>query len=96
MAQQKRPHNSDNRSNNRKQYRNDKHNHQGDRNKGQQNQKPDKGFKKENAPKIQSKTASSNDLLIFIVFLIALATFFLARKFYFKPNRIVYIPRPLI
>ncbi|GEM_PF-168877 len=85
MAQQKRHHNSGNRHNNNN--RNDNRNHQGNRNKGQQNQKPDSAPKKENAPKSQSKTESSNDLLIFIVFLIALATFFLARKFYFKPQQ---------
>jgi uncharacterized membrane protein (UPF0127 family) len=37
--------------------------------------------------KSQSKTESSRDLIIFIVFLLALSGFFLARKFYFPPEK---------
>ncbi len=100
MAQQKRHHKSGNKSNNRNhgqnrndnRNRNDKRsdnrNRNDNRNNGQENgQGNNAASKKENAPKAQSKTESSNDLLIFIVFLIALATFFLARKFYFTPQQ---------
>lgn len=87
MAQQKRHHKSGNKSHNRDQHRNDNRSHQDNRNSGSQNRESGNASKKENAPKTQSKTESSNDLLIFIVFLIALATFFLARKFYFTPKQ---------
>ena len=99
MAQQKRHHKSGNRppnrnnNNNRNQGRNDNRNrndnqHRNDnRNGGGQHQQADNAPKKESKGKAQSKTESSNDLIIFIVFLIALATFFLVRKFYFKPKQ---------
>lgn len=82
MAQQKQHHKSGNRSS----PKNNK-NRNDNRNNGRQHQQSNNAPKKESAPKSQSKTESSNDLLIFIVFLIALATFFLARKFYFKPKQ---------
>ncbi len=89
MAQQKRHHNSGNRPpnrNNNSRNRNDNQ-HRNDRNGGGQNQQSSDEPKKERTGKTQSKTESSNDLIIFIVFLIALATFFLVRKFYFKPKQ---------
>lgn len=87
MAQQKRHHKSGNKFNNRNQNQNDNRNRNDNRNNGSESRQSDGDSKRENAPKAQSKTESSNDLLIFIVFLIALATFFLARKFYFTPKQ---------
>ncbi len=98
MAQQKRQHKSRNKSNNRhhnhnrnqhnnNKTRNDNRNQQDYRNKDSKKQQTDNAPKEEVASKAQSKTESSNDLLIFIVFLIALATFFLVRKFYFAPKQ---------
>ena len=101
MAQQKRHHKSgnnhskwnNNRDGNRNHNRNDnRHNRNDNRNRNDHRNNEPKNqqqttSKKDNAPKTQAKTESSNDLLIFIVFLIALATFFLARKFYFVPKQ---------
>jgi len=95
MAQQKRHHQSGKHSNrngnrnhnrNRNDHRNDNRNRNDHRNKESKDQQQT-ASKKENAPKTASKTESSNDLLIFIVFLIALATFFVVRKFYFVPKQ---------
>lgn len=95
MAQQKRHHNSGKKSNHhhKNQHRNNNRNrnnhgkHQDHRNDRSQNQQVETAPKKDQGPKAQAKTESSNDLLIFIVFLITLATFFLARKFYFTPQQ---------
>lgn len=94
MAQQKRHHKSGNnhskRNNNRDHNRNRNHNDNRNRNDNRNNESRDQqqvASQKDNTPKTQAKTESSNDLLIFIVFLIALATFFLVRKFYFVPKQ---------
>lgn len=79
--------NHDNRSrDNRNDNRNrDNRNNRNDNRQGQQQDAP----KSDSTPKkqVQSKTESSNDLIIFIVFLIALAAFFLVNKFYITPEK---------
>lgn len=77
--------NNDNR--NRNDNRNDNRNRD-NRNDNRQGQQQD-AQRTDNAPKknTQSKTESSNDLVIFIVFLIGLAAFFLVNKFYLAPKK---------
>lgn len=61
----------------------------GNRNNDNRNNNSEGEQKQGGKPKKQtsSKTESSNDLIIFIVFLIGLAGFFLVKKFYFPPDK---------
>jgi len=76
---------NDNRNRDNRNNRNDNRNNRNDNRQGQQQD----AQKEHNAPKkqTQSKTESSNDLVIFIVFLIGLAAFFLVNKFYLAPQK---------
>ena len=78
---------NDNRSRDDNRNRNNRNDNR-NRNDHRQGQQQD-SQKQDNAPKkeTQSKTESSNDLIIFIVFLIALAAFFLVNKFYLAPKK---------
>lgn len=80
--------NHDNRNNNRNDNRNRNRDDNRNRNDNRQGQQQD-AQREDNAPKknTQSKTESSNDLVIFIVFLIGLAAFFLVNKFYLAPKK---------
>ncbi|MEM1119374.1 MAG: DUF192 domain-containing protein [Bacteroidota bacterium] len=71
--------NHDNRNRPNQQHKGNRDHRKDNRNNPPQNTPPEKTAPK---PQAQSKTESSNDLLIFIVFLIALAVFSLVNKFY--------------
>lgn len=96
MAQNKKYNKSGNRSNNNRNYdnrnRNNRNNDNRNRdNKNRDNQQSNKQDvpKQGGAPKpqTQSKTESSNDLIIFVIFLVSLAALGLANKFYFTADQ---------
>ncbi len=93
MAQNKKYNKSGNRSNNNRNYDNrnrDGNNRNNDnRNRDNQNSNKQDTPKQGGAPKpqTQSKAESSNDLVIFIIFLVSLAALGLANKFYFTDDK---------
>ncbi|MEM6317759.1 MAG: DUF192 domain-containing protein [Bacteroidota bacterium] len=76
-----------NRNDNRNQGNNRNYNKQNNRSSSPKEAPPKRSEAQKPAIQTTSKAESSNDLLYFVIFLVGLAVFFLARKYYIQPRQ---------